>query len=225
LYDADNARTVVGNIFQTLVSVTPTGSMRKAAGLAIDRFGSRFITKELAEEVVADEAGRVTAKVAGREAAKEAAERSAGTAYKNGFSKKTLSQSMAEGFTRGATAGEMAGFGLAGEMVGGSVGALGNAAVRLGIEKLPVRARNLFRSIEEGVMHKYQDVYDKLLPHSNFGKAAAIYGARAAKATAASMMSEAAEEGVQYLNSKENYAAKYGWDGMSIADAFINDIY
>jgi hypothetical protein len=62
---------------------------------------------------------------------------------------------MAQGFERGAAIGEMAGFGLAGEVVGGSVGALSNAAVKLGIEKLPTRAKNLFRSIEEGVMHKY----------------------------------------------------------------------
>ena len=90
----------------------------------------------------------------------------------------------------------MAGFGVPGEIIGGSVGALGNAAARLGVEKLPVSARNLFRSFEEQVMHKYQEVYDKLLPTSKLGKAAAIYGARSAKTTAASMMSEAAEEAV-----------------------------
>jgi hypothetical protein len=91
LYDADNARTVVGNIFQTLVSITPTGSMRKAASMYIDKAGARFMSKELAEEVVADGAGRVTAKAAGSEAAKEATKRATGSAYSNGFAKKTLS--------------------------------------------------------------------------------------------------------------------------------------
>ena len=41
----------------------------------------------------------------------------------------------------------MAGFGVAGEVIGGSIGALSNAAVKLGIEKLSPAARNLFRSI------------------------------------------------------------------------------
>ena len=225
LYDADNARTVVGNLFQTLVSITPTGSMRRAATVYLDKMGSRILSKEAASTVVKDEAGRVTASVAEHEAAREAAKTATSTTYSNGFAKNTLSQTVKEGFTRGAIAGEMAGFGFPGEIIGGSVGALGNTAVKLGIEKLPVGTRNLFRSFEEGVMHKYQDVYDKLLSNNNFVKAAQIYGARAAKTTAASMMSEAAEEGVQYLNSKEDFASKYGWDGMPIGDRIINDIY
>ena len=203
LYDADNARTVAGNLFQTLVSITPTGSARKAFFTQLDRLGSRILSKEVAAETVKDAAGRVTAKTAS----------------------KPFSKTMAEGYARGAKIAEMAGFGLPGEIIGGSIGALGNAAARIGIDKLPIATRNLLRSFEQGVMHKYQDVYDKLLPNSKFGKALTIYGGRAAKTTAASMMSEAAEEAVQYLNSKENFADKYGWGGMSIGDAIINDIY
>lgn len=199
--------------------------MRRAATVYLDKMGSRILSKEAASTVVKDEAGRVTASVAEHEAAREAAKTATSTTYSNGFAKKTLSQTVKEGFTRGAIAGEMAGFGFPGEIIGGSVGALGNTAVKLGIEKLPVGTRNLFRSFEEGVMHKYQNVYDKLLSNNNFVKAAQIYGARAAKTTAASMMSEAAEEGVQYLNSKEDFASKYGWDGMPIGDRIINDIY
>lgn len=174
LYEADNARTVASNIFQTLVTIMPTGTMRKAANVVLPSEGAEVL--------------------------------------KGSFSK-------------GAVIGEMAGFGVAGEVIGGSAYTLGKAAAKLGVEKLPAGTRNLFRSIEQKVMHKYQDVYDKLLPKSKFGKAAAIYGARSARIASASMMSEAAEEAAQYLNSKEDYAAKYGWGGMSIADAIFNDIY
>lgn len=206
LYDADNARTVMGNLFQTLVSITPTGSARKAFFAQMDKLGSRILSKEALNETVKDATGRVTAKTTGKAA-------------------KSFSKTLAEGYARGAQVGEMAGFGFPGEIIGGSVGALANATARIGIDKLPTATRNLLRSFENGVMHKYQDIYDKLLPNSKFGKALAIYGGRAAKTTAASMMSEAAEEAVQYLNSKENYAEKYGWGGMSIGDALINDIY
>ena len=174
LYEADNARTVIGNLFQTLISITPTGSMRKAANMYLGEQGVKILSGN---------------------------------------------------YAKGAAIGEMAGFGVAGEVIGGSAYTLGHTLAKAGIEQLPTRAKNLFRSIEQGVMHKYQDVYDKLLPSSKFGKAAAIYGTRAAKTTSASMMSEGAEEAVQYLNSKEDYAKKYGWDGMSISDAIFNDIY
>jgi hypothetical protein len=40
---------------------------------------------------------------------------------------------------------------------------------------------------------------------------------------AASAMSEGAEEGVQYLNSKEDFAKKYGWNAPSIGDIIAND--
>jgi hypothetical protein len=38
-------------------------------------------------------------------------------------------------------------------------------------------------------------------------------------------MSEAAEESVQYINSKDDFASKYGWSGMSIGDAISRDLY
>lgn len=52
-----------------------------------------------------------------------------------------------------------------------------------------------------------------------------IFGAKTARAVAASQLSEAAEEAVQYLNSKEDFASKYGWGGMSLGDMIVNDIY
>jgi hypothetical protein len=186
------------------VSVTPTGSIRKAASLYADRIGAR----------IAEEAGET---VAAGKAAREI--------YANGFRRKPLSQSIATGFARGAAVGEMSGFGFAGEIIGGTAGAMANVAGRLGISKLSPSARNLYRTIEQQALHKYQNIYDKLLPNSKFGKAVAIYGGRAVKNTSASAMSETAEEAVQYLNSNEDYASKYGWNGMSFVDAIANDIY
>jgi hypothetical protein len=119
----------------------------------------------------------------------------------------------------------MAGFGFPGEVIGGIAGGATGAVYKLGIDMLPVRARNLYRTLSEGTRHKYQDLYDKLLPNSKFGKAAALYGARAAKVTVANQLSEAAEEAVQYLNSKEDYASKYGWGGASISEAIAYDLY
>ena len=90
---------------------------------------------------------------------------------------------------------------------------------------LSPKARSVYRALEEAAIHKYQGVYDKLLPNSKFGKAVAIYGARTARNTIASGLTEGAEEAVQYLNSHEDYASKYGWNGMSLSDMVVNDLY
>lgn len=206
LYDADNARTVVGNLFQTIVSLTPTGSLRKAASMQINKAANKVFARSAAK------------------AEEEVAENVAKNTYKNGFRRKNAAKAIFDSAYRGAAIGEMTGFGVVGEVVGGAAGA-GVGAAKLGLEALPTHLKNLYRSVEEGVLHKYQKVYDKLLPTSKLGKAVTIYGGRAAKTTLASSMSEAAEEAVQYLNSKEDYASKYGWNGMSLADALINDVY
>ena len=71
LYDADNMRTVVGNIFQTVVSVTPTGSLRKGASMFVDKAHSRYLSKQVGYATKADAAGRVTAEAVGNSAARE----------------------------------------------------------------------------------------------------------------------------------------------------------
>ena len=73
-------------------------------------------------------------------------------------------------------------------------------------------------------MHKYQSVYDKLLPQSEFSRFALKYGLNYGKAQFVNAMSEGSEEGVQFINSLENYADKYGYDGMSFGDLLVNDI-
>ena len=91
LYDADNARTVMGNLFQTIVSITPTGSMRRAASLCLDKFGSRMFSREVAPTIVKSEMGRVTAQSAAHEAAEETIKRATASTYSNGFAKKSFS--------------------------------------------------------------------------------------------------------------------------------------
>lgn len=73
-------------------------------------------------------------------------------------------------------------------------------------------------------MHKYQNVYDKLLPQDSFKRFALKYGLHWGKAAFVTSMAEGSEEGVQYLNSLEDYASKYGYDGISFGDLVINDI-
>jgi hypothetical protein len=77
LYDADNARTVLGNIVQTIIATTPTGSLRRGAFAYLDKKGEQFAAKyagtETASRVVADETGRVTAQAAEKEVGKRIA--------------------------------------------------------------------------------------------------------------------------------------------------------
>jgi hypothetical protein len=78
LYDMDNARTIMGNIVQTVIATTPTGSLRRGASAAANRFERKMAEKLAWREgnaaVIADEAGRVTLNSAEREAAEQAAQ-------------------------------------------------------------------------------------------------------------------------------------------------------
>jgi hypothetical protein len=71
-------------------------------------------------------------------------------------------------------------------------------------------------------MNKYQNVYDKLLP-KDWMRIGARYGLNAARRGFMQATSEGAEEGVQYLNSKEDFASKYGFGNASLGDLIIND--
>jgi len=74
------------------------------------------------------------------------------------------------------------------------------------------------------MMHKYQHIYDKLLPQGTFRNVLAKYGVHIASNALVNSMQEGTEEGVQYLNSLQDYASKYGYDGMSWGDLIMNDI-
>jgi len=65
-------------------------------------------------------------------------------------------------------------------------------------------------------------IYDKLLP-KDWMRLAYKYGINAANRGIRSTLSEGAEEGVQYLNSKEDFASKYGFRTPNISELLAND--
>lgn len=126
---------------------------------------------------------------------------------------KTLGRAVAGGAI-GYAAGEMAGFGVGGGLIGGAAGAL---AAQWGL------GRKLWRN----TAGKTQEIADKILPSlqnqiisSKVGRVAAAFGT--------STLAEAAEEGVQYLNSLDAEKVLKDVDeelGLrSITNLFTNDL-
>lgn len=126
---------------------------------------------------------------------------------------KTLGRAMAGGAI-GYAAGEMAGFGVGGGLIGGATGAL---AAQWGL------GRKLWRN----TAGKTQEIADKILPSlqnqvisSKVGRVAAAFGT--------STLAEAAEEGVQYLNSLDAEKVLKDADeelGLrNITNLFTNDL-
>lgn len=224
LFDANNMRTMAGLFFEKMLTLTPTAWLKKAATVKFNKMTDRWIV-DAAEDVVTDGAGRVTARSAAKAMNKKAINDATRETYANGFRKGSFAETFTKGANRGAAIGEMTGFGFTGQAIGWVGGGALNTAARIGLSALSPAARAAYRTAEGAVIHKFQNIYDKLLPSSEFGRAVWIYGGKTARATAASQLSEAAEEAVQYLNSKEDFASRYGWGGMSIGDMIVNDIY
>lgn len=224
---ADNMRTMASIPVQTMASLMPVaGVLNKAKSLTmkgLDRAAGKILGRELPVTIASDAAGNIAARTGSRSAARRATEEVAGK-YKNGFRKKTASETWSSGYSVGADLADAAGLGYFGRIGAGTV--TGSAAIgaRLGKQLLGRRSREFVDNFTEQVMHKYQSVYDKLLPQSEFSRFALKYGLNYGKAQFVNAMSEGSEEGVQFINSLENYADKYGYDGMSFGDLLVNDI-
>ena len=225
LYEANNARTIASNVAQLLFTVTPMQQFKKGSKILLNKAGSRIAEREVSGNIIGDAAGRVTVESAERSAASQAAKNTASGTYSNGFRRSTFSEAVINSVKAGAALGEISGLGFVGAGIAGAAAGVVRGMGKLGISMLSPKARSVYRALEEAALHKYQGIYDRLLFNNKFARAAQIYGGRAARNTLASGFIEGAEEAVQYLNSKEDYASKYGWGGMSLADAFINDIY
>lgn len=188
------------------------------------RAGQRAIYKNLLGRTVTDEAGNLAIKAA-EQTAESAAAKAASSAekYANGFAKsRSLKQAFKSGYEAGSSIGESAGFGYGGSVVGGSLLGTANAATYLAKKALPENLRHAIDDIGERAMYKFQKIYDKIAP-KEWQKLALAYTGNSIARGAASAMSEGAEEGVQYLNSKEDFAKKYGWNAPSIGDIIAND--
>lgn len=242
LYEADNMRTMPETVFQAMTQLMPGGkefAKTKGTKLLNKMFGGPA-SKEMKNVVTTEATGKVMAKTAGagaKEAANKTMKTAASTAedvvedaagatkkYANGFRKPSQSAAEAfkKGYDRAETAADAMGLGYVGAVGIGAAGGVANATAYLGKQLLSKEARAFIDKVQWGLANKYQTVIDKLsIP--DWARLTAKYGLSAAKNTISGSLSEAGEEGVQYLNSLEDYAGKYGWGGMSLGDLIIND--
>ena len=177
--------------------------------------GASRIVKEGAERT-----GERTARTAAEDAATSAGK------YSNGFRRKskTSVDAFRGGFDSGSAVGASLGFGSVGSVVTGAAAGTANTAIHLAKEALPNRARTIVDGFEEVVANKYMKVYDKLLKDREWLSLAAKYGYQASKQILGRSMEEGAEEAVQYINSKQDFASKYGFGGINFGDLIINDL-
>ena len=224
----DNMRTMAEMPVQLSVQfATPVKPLAKGTWTAIKdgvKAGKRAIYKNLLGKTIVDDAGNLAIRAA-EESAESAAVNAARQVekYSNGYAKsRSLKEAFKKGYGAGSTIGESAGFGYGGSVVGGSVLGSANAATYLAKKALPENLRHAIDDIGERAMYKFQHIYDKIAL-KQWQKLALAYTGNTVARGLASAMSEGAEEGVQYLNSKEDFAKKYGWNAPSIGDIIAND--
>lgn len=219
---ADNARTMGEMPIQLAMNFLPTKPMAKAGEVIFDGAGKKIMSSKLINKVAQTKAGKVISKVSGE--AKEMLKDTEPGTYSNGFRRasSTLKDRLKSGYDAGSTVGESLGFGFGGRTVFGAAGAGVREAAHLGSKLLTPETKEFLRVYGERMMNKYQKVYDKLLP-KDWMRIGARYGMYTARRGMAQAMSEGAEEGVQYLNSKEDFASKYGFGNASLGDLIFND--
>lgn len=219
---ADNARTMGEMPIQLAMNFLPTKPMAKAGEVIFDGAGKKIMSSKLINKVAQTKAGKVISKVSGE--AKEMLKDTEPGTYSNGFRRasSTLKDRLKSGYNAGSTVGESLGFGFGGRTVFGAAGAGVREAAHLGSKLLTPETKEFLRVYGERMMNKYQKVYDKLLP-KDWMRIGARYGMYTARRGMMQAMSEGAEEGVQYLNSKEDFASKYGFGNASLGDLIFND--
>ena len=217
---ADNVRTMGEMPIQLAMNFLPTKPLAKAKDVVLD--GGKVLSKKLVNKVTKTKAGKVISSVSG-EAASNAAEQTA-ERYANGFrrSTSTFKSRMSSGYDTGSAIGESLGFGYGGRVVFGGAGAITREIAHQGSKLLTPQAKAFVRRYGDQIMNKYQNIYDKLLP-KDWMRIGARYGLNAARRGFMQATSNGAEEGVQYLNSKEDFASKYGFGNASLGDLIIND--
>lgn len=239
-YQADNIRTTIETVPQVIMSMYPSKAVNKGGelfkrtlGKGADKFAQTSAGKSLSkigaeakEFVMNSKAGKAVkaAKSAfGKKAAGESVE-DAGK-YANGFrrAESTMKTRAKRAFEAGQSASEALGFGYIGSGAIGAATAVGEEVLHYGSKFIPESMRSAARSLTDDLMMKYQGVYDKLFT-KDWMRVAAKYGKTAATRMLMIGASEGAEEGVQYLNSNEDFASKYGWSSMSAGDLIINDV-
>ena len=219
---ADNTRTMLETHVQLVMNFLPTKPISKFGEVTLDGVGKKIMSNKLINKVAQTKAGKVISKVSGE--VKEMLKDTEPGTYSNGFRRasSTLKDRLKSGYDAGATVGESLGFGFGGRTVFGAAGAGVREAAHLGSKLLTPETKEFLRVFGERTMNKYQKIYDKLLP-KDWMRIGARYGMYTARRGMMQAMSEGAEEGVQYLNSKEDFASKYGFGNASLGDLIFND--
>ena len=228
MLQADNVRTGAETVVQKLIMMPGISALKNSVAFKMDKAAGKVLSRGAINEVTTDAAGKATAKTAdaAATAATTGARKAAGTKYATGFDRaeRTFTDAISSGASTGGAIGDALGFGIAGKAIGSAIGGTISGTAYMGKRMLPRKLRNTYDGIEMAALNKYQKVYDKLMPTKEWKKLALQYGVKTAKASLASSMSEAAEEAVQYLNEKENFANKYGFGRMGIGDLIVNDL-
>lgn len=213
-YWADNLRTAGEFPVQFMMQLVPTGSARKYMSIGIDRKMQAVASKVKSGAITEEVAQRWMRRYGAKEAESKASK------FAHGFS--SVKSQMSSGFETGATIMDSLGFGYGGHVIGGTIGAVTKPVFKLGASMLPETFRADIADLGRTFMHKYRWIYDKLLP-KQWMRLAAKYGLNAINRGVISGLSEGAEEGVQYLNSQEDFASKFGFSVPNIADLLAND--
>ena len=227
--DANNMRTVSDLILQKAIVWMPGKKwLGGKVWTSVDNAAERAVASGLRTEVGETAKKTLHTRLASAEGSNftrneilDRYQRIYGTKYKNA----TLSGAIKHGYEAGVETGAVLGQGLVGQHVFGAAAATANAAVYMARRNLSPKAQALLAQVEKFGAKKYQAVYDKLLGNSDFAKLAVQYGLKQAKVNTISAFSEGAEEAAQYIHEKnDEFAKKYGWDGMSLGDMIINDV-
>ena len=218
-FQADNVRTM-GESFVQIPLQFMRGTkfvggerLKNAAEVQIKKGASKIGLNKAKTTVVADAEGKVTASVAGEVTEK----------VTDAVKERTLKRAAKRGYKVGEAVGEGAGFGYFGSKVTGAAGAAANSTLYVTRNMLPKGAQQAMNSVEIALTKKYNALHE-LLKSSEKAYIAGRYGLYIAKNGIVGALSEGAEEAAQYLNSKTDFASKYGWNGASLENLIANDI-
>ena len=212
---ADNVRTMWETGQQTMLQVMPIDKALSATFKLARNKAKNFINIHGSNAV----SGEINASIQSgvRNATHDASR------YANGFRRGNTLDSFKQGYSAASEAAEAAGMGGAGSIYYGVLGGTTKASAHL-LKKINPEFGAWANNVEEMLMHKYQYVIDKLTPKSGWSKLAVQYGLNAVPRSLKQAMSEMSEEGVQYLNSKEDFASAYGYDGADFGELISNDM-
>ena len=212
---ADNVRTMWETGQQTMLQVMPIDKALSATFKLARNKAKNFINIHGSNAV----SGEINASIQSgvRNATHDASR------YANGFRRGNTLDSFKQGYSAASEAAEAAGMGGAGSIYYGVLGGTTKASAHL-LKKINPEFGAWANNVEEMLMHKYQYVIDKLTPNSGWSKLAVQYGLNAVPRSLKQAISEGNEEGVQYLNSKQDFASAYGYDGADFGELISNDM-